>query len=278
MQMNQSANLENGVPKARTERRPGHCWADNEILDDYGPKIGAFGLAVYMVLCRRADNRTGQCRISNRDVAKRLAISPSTVRKSLRILSRMGLIEILMPENKQGHAPASYVVLEVEKRAYYAPRQVDGRHPEVGAGHSLLGAVRPPNKEERLKDLKTNTTSSTALSDEEFLAAEAVYVAYPRHVGKRDALVAIEKAAGLLTSWKPRFDSKLKALSFLKERAIAFAMSPAGRRGQMTPHPATWFKRGSYEDDPEEWEHLNDHELKIAANQREANVGVFRPC
>jgi hypothetical protein len=40
--MDQSPNLENTTPRAQTERRPRHFCADNEILDDYGPKIGAF--------------------------------------------------------------------------------------------------------------------------------------------------------------------------------------------------------------------------------------------
>ena len=211
-------------------------------------------------------------------MAKQLAISTSTVRKNLEILSGEGLIEILRPSNRQAHLPASYIVLEVEKRRSYTPQPVGVGHPDVSASRSEVGATRPPNNEERLTDFKTNTSRSSKPDDEEISEVEAVYAAYPRHVGKRNAIQAIEKAADvLLRERKSHLNSRLNALSFLKERASAFAASRAGQRGQMTPHPATWFERGSYMDDPEEWEYLNDYELKQATNQREANVGVFRP-
>jgi hypothetical protein len=84
---------------------------------------------------------------------------------------------------------------------------------------------------------------------------EGIYQAYPRHVGKRDALRAIEKAIGRLR--KGEFGRKLNDAQIyagLKERTLYFASTPAGQKGVFTPHPATWFNRSSYLDDPEEWE------------------------
>ena len=40
------------------ERRTNWLWIDNEAVDQFGPQIGAYGLAVYAVLARFADNRT----------------------------------------------------------------------------------------------------------------------------------------------------------------------------------------------------------------------------
>ncbi|MBK7202494.1 helix-turn-helix domain-containing protein [Candidatus Amarolinea dominans] len=40
------------------ERRMNWLWIDNEVVDRFGPQIGAYGLAVYAVLARFADNRT----------------------------------------------------------------------------------------------------------------------------------------------------------------------------------------------------------------------------
>src|SRR6476620_8160014 len=42
------------------------------------------------------------------------------------------------------------------------------------------------------------------------------------------------------------------------ERTLAFARSPAGNRGNLTPHPATWFNQGRYDDNPTEWEQIGD--------------------
>ena len=72
-------------------------------------------------------------------------------------------------------------------------------------------------------------------------AVEAIYAAYPRKVGKIAAKKAIENAlAEVLAPW-------------LLMRVKAFAASPAGQAGQFTPHPATWFNRGSFHDDEAEW-------------------------
>lgn len=79
------------------------------------------------------------------------------------------------------------------------------------------------------------------------ICAMDVYNAYPRKVGKAAALKAIEKA------------SRLADVSYehLLERARAYrdatATWPKEDR-QYIPHPATWFTRASYDDDPAEWQ------------------------
>lgn len=87
-------------------------------------------------------------------------------------------------------------------------------------------------------------TAKPALVSED--AASAIYAAYPRHVGRADALKAIRNAIRPGTS---RAD-------YILERTKAFAAAvshwPASER-QFIPHPATWFNRGSYDDDPKEW-------------------------
>jgi hypothetical protein len=74
--------------------------------------------------------------------------------------------------------------------------------------------------------------------------AEDIYATYPRRVGKQAAIKAIQKAgkgAGM--------DKLLKAV---KAYAKATESWPEEDR-KYIPHPATWFNRGSYDDDPKEW-------------------------
>ena len=76
------------------------------------------------------------------------------------------------------------------------------------------------------------------------LAAEDIYAAYPRKVAKKDALRAICNAM--------KTAGREKLLSATKQYAAAMAKCPLEER-KFIPHPATWFNRGSYDDDPAEW-------------------------
>lgn len=86
---------------------------------------------------------------------------------------------------------------------------------------------------------------------------EEIYQAYPRHVGKVAAFKAIEKVRKQRTQEEILGTVKRYAEKILK----------LGTEEQFIPHPATWFNRGSYDDDdlkptpkftyvevtPEEW-------------------------
>jgi len=48
-------------------------------------------------------------------------------------------------------------------------------------------------------------------------------------------------------------DKQPTPFDWLLGRVKAFATSPAGQAGKFTPHPATWFNGGRYEDDDAEW-------------------------
>lgn len=76
--------------------------------------------------------------------------------------------------------------------------------------------------------------------------AEAVYAAYPRKIGKQAALKAITSAQ------KKAFITWDALLAKTVSYANAVAQWPESEK-QYIPHPATWFNRGSYEDDPNEW-------------------------
>ena len=70
---------------------------------------------------------------------------------------------------------------------------------------------------------------------------EEIYLAYPRHIGKEAAIVAIEKALR---------KSKIEPAAMLA-LVTAYAQQREGAEGhpQFTPHPATWFNQGRYADE-----------------------------
>ena len=83
--------------------------------------------------------------------------------------------------------------------------------------------------------------------------AEAIYQAYPRKVGKKAALKAIAAAIAQANKGDPVGLGAKCLLERVKAYAAAVATWPARDR-EFVPHPATWFNRGSYEDDPKEWQ------------------------
>lgn len=76
----------------RDQRKPGWLWLRNEVIDQYGAKIGAAGIAVYVALCRYADNDSQECFPSQAALGTSLGLSPPTVRKALGKLVECGLI------------------------------------------------------------------------------------------------------------------------------------------------------------------------------------------
>jgi hypothetical protein len=85
-----------------------------------------------------------------------------------------------------------------------------------------------------------------------------IYDAYPRKQGKQAALKTIVKVL------------KNVPMNRLLDRTNAFAeavKSWSPNEQQFIPHPATWFNRGSYDDDPETWvrrEHSNERRATFA--------------
>ena len=81
-----------------------------------------------------------------------------------------------------------------------------------------------------------------------------IYSTYPRKIGRRKALLEIERALRRLQTGEfgPKLTSEEAADGLLKATAL-YARSPAGQREQFTPHPSTWFHQSRYLDNPKEW-------------------------
>jgi uncharacterized protein YdaU (DUF1376 family) len=75
-----------------------------------------------------------------------------------------------------------------------------------------------------------------------------IYENYPRKVAPDAAYRAIAKALGFI-----EYDELLHRV-----RLYCDARKQPGQDYTLTPHPATWFNRGSWKEDPAEWRHLDD--------------------
>jgi DNA-binding MarR family transcriptional regulator len=142
---------EQEVFRVRDERKPGHHWADNEVLDLYARDLGAFGYAVYMALGRHSDNRTGRCSKSQKEIAAIFGCSADTVQRAI---ARMIELRLVTKEEIVGK-PCVYILLEVEKQRNVprgqnnlplpavTPAAVSGNHLPLSAAPLPLPAVTP---------------------------------------------------------------------------------------------------------------------------------------
>jgi hypothetical protein len=96
----------------RDNRQPRHFWADNEVFDIYGPKLGAHGFAVYMALAKHAMNNSGECRTSMSKIATQLGMSKGGVFNALAIILQLGLAQKIDAGDNR-HC-AAYVLADVK--------------------------------------------------------------------------------------------------------------------------------------------------------------------
>lgn len=102
----------------------------------------------------------------------------------------------------------------------------------------------------------------------------SVWDKYPRRVKRTKALLEIQKAIERLVAGEtgPRM-KKSEAVGELVKAVTLFASSPAGNRGEFTPHPTSWFHQSRYLDDPNDWFLETAEERLKSLNQ----VGVYNP-
>jgi hypothetical protein len=140
----------------RDQRQPGWYFVDNEIIDQHGRQLGAYGVAVYNVLSRYAKNRTQQVDLSARDIGAAIGISQDRVRKSLADLMGVGLIDLVIPERRAPGLITTITLLNV-KQELNATRSVDRKtERHTFCSPQELNATRSRNKE-----VKTNTETKT---------------------------------------------------------------------------------------------------------------------
>ena len=97
----------------KIQPRPNTFRIDNILIDEYGEKIGAIGIAIYNVLARYADRLTGICYPCIGTIAKKLKLGRTTVKKYLRILLNYCLIAIAPRMSEEGDPTSnSYMLLD----------------------------------------------------------------------------------------------------------------------------------------------------------------------
>lgn len=96
------------------DRRPGYLRVYNDLYDNYGAQLGPYGLAVYVALCRYA-NQDSECWPSYNTIAEGTGMSR---RKVIYEIHKMERLQIIAVERNQ-HTSNVFVLLDTS--AHHAP-------------------------------------------------------------------------------------------------------------------------------------------------------------
>jgi len=124
---------------ARDARAPGWFWSDNDLIDHYGPIIGAYGVAVYCALARYAD-RDGRAFPSYERLAKQLSISRRTVIRTIAVLIEQKLVESEARTKPNGDPDSNcYVLIPIARQSQ--ERAVPSDSQTLPSDSQTLGVV-----------------------------------------------------------------------------------------------------------------------------------------
>jgi hypothetical protein len=146
---NDSTQLSSSFNDARVRDRRRVSWfsVDNEVLDDFGPRIGAHGLAVYCALSRHARAGDEQAHVSVRRLCRQLKMGTTKLLQTLDELREVGLIAIERGDHEKS---STYTLLEVAKGV---PNEEQGGVPNEEQGG--------PDQEQGVPDQEQYKTSKT---------------------------------------------------------------------------------------------------------------------
>ena len=117
--------------RVRDRRRKDWYSVDNEILDDFGERIGLHGFGVYCALARYSWGGTEEASVSLTTLCKKLKMGRAKLLQTLALLKDVGLIDI-EPGNRT--TSSVYALLEVPKRGGGSPQNHCSSDENQGGG------------------------------------------------------------------------------------------------------------------------------------------------
>jgi len=152
--------------KGRDKRKKGWFWMDNEYLNGYAKHFGAVGTAIYVSLCRHADNDTQKCFPAQEQIAEELHITPRTVRRYLKLFEQFHLISIEREKDPRTKKWLNNVYTLLDKSEWATPEEIASYgKPEENNDTSQRKITtearghQRPNKETHINNTHINNTN-----------------------------------------------------------------------------------------------------------------------
>lgn len=141
--------------KVRDVRKTDWFSVDNLVLDMYAKHLGAIGVAIYFVLCRRADAQQ-KCFPSQENIAEMLGISDRTVRNCLKYLEQANLIFIQRDFRNRTGEWLHNVYWLLDKSIWKTPEEIAS----YGVGRNMRTSRSENDDIDQRNILPTNNTNN----------------------------------------------------------------------------------------------------------------------
>ena len=217
--------------RVRDQRKPGWWWAEAGIFR-FAKAIRPSGVAVYVLLCRFADNRTGKSWPSVVTMAETLGVSRDVVITAIDRLVRCRLILRDRPNRRKS---TIYTLLSVVEN-------LDVENVDVEL--SPASGREIPSEWSRISTTELDSGTRLKELESENGHFDRFWIAYPRKQAKIAARKAWEKTRRV----RPPLEALLAALERDK--------TSEQWRGGVVPHAATWLNGRRWDDEQEKpaWE------------------------
>lgn len=142
--------------EVRDTRQTGWFFAHNAVYDQYAAKVGINAFAVYMALCRHADDQQ-EARPSHGLIAKRLNVSRRTVVRAMQTLEEAGLVKVEATVRENGsYTSNTYTLLACDSQS-----------------HPLCQTVTPPvTHSHNIEEYPLNNKLSSSEDESQLIDAE----------------------------------------------------------------------------------------------------------
>lgn len=132
------------------DRRPGYLRVYNDLYDRFGTQLGPYGIAVYVALCRYA-NQDSECWPSHTTIAKGTGMSRRQVIREINKLESLGVIAV----ERSKHSANVYILLDTCDTQSHLPCDIQS-HPRDSQSHKqdLVNKVTPPSKKKDEKNYR----------------------------------------------------------------------------------------------------------------------------
>ena len=143
--------------KGRDQRKKGWFWVDNDYLNGYAKRFGAIGTAIYISLCRHADNETQKCFPAQEKIAEELNIAVRTVRKYLRLFESCHIVSIKRERNPMTKKWLNNVYTLLDKEEWTKP--------QATVAYGKPEATKDKSHRQPLPNKETHINKTHSLSD-----------------------------------------------------------------------------------------------------------------
>ena len=132
---------------------------ENELIDDI-EKFDKNDLLCYMVLCRYANNSTGECYPSYKTIAEKMRVGVSTAMKAIKSLESKGVIEISSRKNETGGDTSNLYTIKDIKQYYENKKASTGgtvKATNTNKNNIDTNSIPQKDKKDTKKENKKNT-------------------------------------------------------------------------------------------------------------------------